>query len=49
MLRGERRDPLQAVCFGADRPLAELLTAELQELALQLHSPLLQRRQEVKA
>jgi exodeoxyribonuclease V gamma subunit len=48
MLRGERRDPVQAVCFGADLPAAELLTAELQQLALELHGPLLERRQEVK-
>ena len=44
----ERRDPVQAVCFGADLPLAELLSPALQDLALQLHAPLLQRRQEVK-
>jgi exodeoxyribonuclease V gamma subunit len=48
MLRGERRDPVQAVCFGADLPAAELLTPELQQLALALHGPLLERRQEVK-
>ena len=48
LLRGERRDAVQAVCFGADLPLAELLSPELEELALQLHGPLLLRRQEVK-
>ncbi len=48
MLRGERRDPVQAVCFGADLPAAELLTPDLQQLALALHGPLLERRQEVK-
>jgi len=45
----ERRDPVQAVCFGMDLPLAELLTSERQELAAQLYGPLLERRQEVKA
>jgi exodeoxyribonuclease V gamma subunit len=49
MLRGERRDPVQAVCFGADLPLEQLLTPELEALALALHGPLLERRQEVKA
>jgi exodeoxyribonuclease V gamma subunit len=49
MLRGERRDPVQAVCFGADLPLEQLLTPEWQALALELHGPLLERRQEVKA
>ena len=44
----ERRDAVQAVCFGADLPVAELLSAELQALALELHTPLLERRQEVK-
>ena len=44
----ERRDPIQAVCFGADLPLGDLLTAERQELAAQLYGPLLERRQEVK-
>ena len=44
----ERRDPIQAVCFGADLPLEELLQTNLQTLALELHAPLLQRRQEVK-
>ena len=48
LLRGERRDPVQAVCFGADLPLEQLLTPELQALALQLHGPLLQRRKEEK-
>jgi exodeoxyribonuclease V gamma subunit len=49
MQRGERRDPVQAVCFGADLPLEQLLTPERQALALALHGPLLERRQEVKA
>jgi len=49
MQRGERRDPVQAVCFGADRPLEQLFTPERQALALDLHGPLLERRQEVKA
>jgi exodeoxyribonuclease V gamma subunit len=49
MQRGERRDPVQAVCFGADRPLEQLLTPERQALALALHGPLLEQRQEVKA
>jgi exodeoxyribonuclease V gamma subunit len=44
----ERRDAVQAVCFGADLPVAELLSPELQALALELHTPLLERRQEVK-
>ncbi|QCH15634.1 exonuclease V subunit gamma [Synechococcus sp. CB0101] len=48
LLRGERRDPVQAVCFGADLPLEQLLTPKLQALALQLHGPLLQRRKEEK-
>ena len=46
---GERSEPVQALCFGSDLPLAELLTSELQQLALQLHGPLLERRQEIKA
>jgi exodeoxyribonuclease V gamma subunit len=49
MQRGERRDPVQAVCFGADLPLEQLLTPEWEALALELHGPLLERRQEVKA
>jgi exodeoxyribonuclease V gamma subunit len=44
----ERRDAVQAVCFGADLPLAELLSPDLQALALELHTPLLERRQELK-
>ncbi|MFM2158949.1 MAG: hypothetical protein RLZZ124_1423, partial [Cyanobacteriota bacterium] len=44
----ERSDPIQALCFGSDLPLAELLTPGVQELALALHAPLLERRQEVK-
>ena len=46
--RPERRDAIQAVCFGADLSLAELLNPDLQQLALQLHGPLLERRQVVK-
>ena len=46
--RAERSDPIQAVCFGADLSLEELLTPTLQTLALQLHGPLLERRREVK-
>ncbi len=49
MQRGERCDPVQAVCFGADLPLEQLLTPEREALALALHGPLLERRQEVKA
>ena len=49
MQRGERRDPVQAVCFGTDLPLEQLLTPERQALALALHGPLLEQRQEVKA
>jgi exodeoxyribonuclease V gamma subunit len=37
-----------ALCFGSDQPLAELLTPPVQELALALHGPLLELRQEVK-
>ena len=48
MLRGEREDPIQQVCFGSDLPLAELLTDAHQELALALYQPLLARHQEVK-
>jgi exodeoxyribonuclease V gamma subunit len=44
----ERRDAVQALCFGSDLPLAELLTPHAQQLALALHTPLLQRRQELK-
>jgi exodeoxyribonuclease V gamma subunit len=39
---------VQALCFGSDLPLAELLTPQSQQLALALHTPLLERRQEVK-
>jgi exodeoxyribonuclease V gamma subunit len=45
---GERREAVQALCFGSDLPLAELLTPQSQQLALALHTPLLERRQEVK-
>jgi exodeoxyribonuclease V gamma subunit len=46
--RGERHDAAMALCFGSDQPLAELLTPPVQELALALHGPLLEFRQEVK-
>ena len=46
--QGERRDPVQALCFGMDLPLTELLSPELQQLALELHRPLLERHQELK-
>jgi exodeoxyribonuclease V gamma subunit len=46
--RGERHDAAMALCFGSDQPLAELLTPPVQELALALHGPLLELRQEVK-
>lgn len=45
---GERRDAVQALCFGSDQPLAELLTEPVQQLALDLHGPLLELRQELK-
>ncbi|WP_415399652.1 exodeoxyribonuclease V subunit gamma [Synechococcus sp. W4D4] len=47
--RAERDDPIQRVCFGSDLPLGDLLTPELQALALALHGPLLECRKEVKA
>ena len=46
--RGERHDAIQALCFGSDQPLAELLTAAVEQLALALHGPLLELRQELK-
>ena len=46
--RGERQDAVQALCFGSDLPLAGLLTPELETLALTLHGPLLELRQELK-
>ncbi len=46
--RGERQDAAMALCFGSDQPLAELLTPAAQELALALHGPLLELRQELK-
>jgi exodeoxyribonuclease V gamma subunit len=46
--RGERQDAAMALCFGSDQPLAELLTPPVQELALALHGPLLELRQELK-
>jgi exodeoxyribonuclease V gamma subunit len=45
---GERCEAVQALCFGSDLPLAELLTPQTQQLALALHTPLLLLRQEVK-
>ena len=44
----EREDAVQRVCFGSDLPLSALLSPALQELALELHQPLLQSRQELK-
>jgi len=44
--RPERGDAVQALCFGADLPVAELLTPPLQQLALDLHGPLVQGWQE---
>jgi exodeoxyribonuclease V gamma subunit len=46
--RGERQDAVQALCFGSDQPLVALLTPELEQLALELHGPLLELRQELK-
>lgn len=46
--RGERQEAVQALCFGSDQPLAELLTPPVQQLALELHGPLLELRQELK-
>ena len=46
--RGERQDAIQALCFGSDQPLAELLTTPVEQLALALHGPLLELRQELK-
>ncbi|MFM8936486.1 MAG: exodeoxyribonuclease V subunit gamma [Vulcanococcus sp.] len=45
---GERNDAVQALCFGSDQPLAALFTPELEALALALHGPLLDHRQEQK-
>jgi exodeoxyribonuclease V gamma subunit len=44
----ERREAVQALCFGADLPLSALLTPERQQLALALHTPLLERLTELK-
>ena len=44
----ERQDAIQQLCFGSDLPLRDLLTEELQELALDFHQPLLDQHQEVK-
>ncbi|MFZ9748790.1 MAG: exodeoxyribonuclease V subunit gamma [Vulcanococcus sp.] len=46
--QGEREDPVQRICFGSDLPLRELLSEPVQALALELHQPLLDRRQEAK-
>jgi exodeoxyribonuclease V gamma subunit len=46
--RGERQDAIQALCFGSDQPLAELLSPTVEQLALALHGPLLEHRQELK-
>jgi exodeoxyribonuclease V gamma subunit len=46
--RGERQEAALALCFGSDQPLAALLTPPVQELALALHGPLVELRQEVK-
>jgi len=48
MVRGEREDAVQQVCFGSDMSLDDLLTETNQELALSLHAPLLAHHQEVK-
>ena len=48
VLTGERLDAVQQLCFGSDLPLSDLLTDAAQDLALALHAPLLERRQEVK-
>ena len=44
----ERRDAVQALCFGSDLPLAELLTPAVRELAVALHEPLLAVHRVVK-
>jgi exodeoxyribonuclease V gamma subunit len=44
----EREEAVQALCFGSDQPLAAVLTPELEALALALHGPLLEHRQELK-
>jgi exodeoxyribonuclease V gamma subunit len=44
----ERREAVQALCFGSDLPLGELLSPEVGQLALALHGPLLERRREIK-
>jgi exodeoxyribonuclease V gamma subunit len=48
-VQAERRDPVQAVCFGADLPIAELITPEWQALSEALYGPLIEHRQEMKA
>ena len=48
MVRGEREDAVQQVCFGSDMSLDDLLTDTNQELALSLYAPLLTHHQEVK-
>ncbi|MEB3234514.1 MAG: exodeoxyribonuclease V subunit gamma [Cyanobacteriota bacterium] len=44
----ERCEAVQALCFGADLSVAALLTPALQQLALELHQPLLARWQPCK-
>ena len=46
--RAERRDAVMALCFGSDQPLAALFTPAVERLALALHGPLLELRQELK-
>ena len=48
MLQGERVDAVQQVCFGADRPIADLLDDKSQTLALAMFEPLREHRQEMK-
>ncbi|MGC6483049.1 MAG: exodeoxyribonuclease V subunit gamma [Synechococcus sp.] len=48
VVAGERLDAVQQLCFGSDLPLSDLLTDDVQTLALALHAPLLKHRQEVK-
>ena len=48
LFQGERVEAVQQVCFGADRSVRDVLDDKSQVLALALHQPLLERRQEVK-
>jgi exodeoxyribonuclease V gamma subunit len=48
LFQGERVEAVQQVCFGADRSVRDVLDDKSQALALALHQPLLERRQEVK-